>query len=141
MRTIAELAQVVKSNFKQLTESEIVGRVMIMTGRNLERSMKGYRMMRDEKHLEGFIEPKTDGAFEKLVAKYPNVAELINATDAIPGKIEIREPELIAIIPTDVKRLLERLDLDRTGPNSVPQDARSTPINHTRQGASRESGL
>ncbi len=90
------LALIVRSNFKRLTESEIVGRIMLVANRNLERSLKGYQMLKAEKHLTGFIEPKTDGKFIAMLEKYPALSDLIERLDCVPGKMEITAAKIPA---------------------------------------------
>ncbi len=113
--TFDELALRVKSNFKRLTESDIVGRIMLLSGRNLERSLNGYVMMREKGMLDSFVDPQTDGKFTAMLNKYPNLAELIERLDCVPGKMEIKTAPKPAgyVTPerTDLKKLIEGLKL------------------------------
>lgn len=85
------LAKIVRSNFKKLTESEIVGRIMLLSGRDLERSLKGYEMMKAQSMLVKFVNPTTDGKFVAMLERYPNLIELIDRFECIPQKMTLVE--------------------------------------------------
>lgn len=113
------LAKAVKSNFTQLQESEIVGRIMIISGRDFERSLKGYEMLIDQKLLgENFVEPTSKGRFVAWLNRNPSVKDLFKMLDCIPGKMDLTEPQQIAFLPPpklSEKEILDRLkfaDLD-----------------------------
>lgn len=112
---IQELAEIVKSNFKKLTESDIIGRIMLLSGRNLERSLKGYGMLRSEGLLNDFVEPTTDGKFLLMLEKYPNLHELIDRMDFVPQKMEVKagvKPSgYKAPERTDPKKVIDALNL------------------------------
>lgn len=94
------LAHAVKSTFTQLQETEIIGRIMIISGRNFERSVKGFELLIAEKLIEeSFIEPTTRGKFMALLNRNPNVKTLIQHFDCIPGKITLTEPQQIEFLP------------------------------------------
>jgi hypothetical protein len=81
------LATAVKSNFKTLQESEIIGRIMILSGRNIKRSITGYEMLVAQKMLpDGFIEPESRGIIFRMIKKFPTTLELMERLDMIPGK-------------------------------------------------------
>jgi len=88
------LAIALKSNFTQLQESEIVGRIMIISGRSFSRSLKGFELMRAQNLIdESFIDPKTKGLFFRHLSRHPMAAEFFEKFDCIPGKITL-EPEI-----------------------------------------------
>ena len=94
------LAIAVKSNFTQLQESEIVGRIMIISGRNFERSLKGFELLIAQNLIEeGFIEQTTRGKFITLINRNPTVKALLEKFDAIPGKMTLTEPVQITFVP------------------------------------------
>lgn len=108
----------VRSNFKKLTESDIVGRIMLLAGKNLENAVKGYELLRSEGRLDNFVEPQTDGKFLAMLEKYPNLKEMIDRLDMVPGKMEhkvevkiLPDPKVQPVKPTDIKNLIERLNL------------------------------
>lgn len=83
------LSQAIKSNFTQLQESEIIGRIMIISGRDFERSVKGYELLIAQKLLpETFVEPETKGKFFALLDARPHVRLLFQRLDCIPGKLK-----------------------------------------------------
>lgn len=85
--TLETLAIALKSNFATLQESEIVGRIMIISGRSFSRSLKGYELMRAQNLIEdNFIDPKTKGKFLDLLKRYPLAAEVFEKFDCIPGR-------------------------------------------------------
>jgi hypothetical protein len=69
---------------------------MLVANRDLSRSLKGYQMLKAEKHLTGFVEPKTDGKFVAMLERYPAIADLIESFDAVPGKTEITAAKIPA---------------------------------------------
>lgn len=118
MLTRKEMAMMIRSSFKRLTESDIVGRIMLLSGRNLEGAIKGYELLRSEGRLDNFVEPKTDGKFIAMLEKYPNLQELIERLDLVPGKmehkVEVRitvDPKIQQIKATDLKKLIDSLKL------------------------------
>lgn len=88
-KLLEDLAKGVISNFKHLHESEAIGRVMLLTSKNLESSKKGLSLIREENLLPpGFINADTDGAIAKLEEAYPHLADLMKRLDVVPGKTE-----------------------------------------------------
>jgi hypothetical protein len=81
-----ELAKVVKSNYEKLQESEIVGRIAVLSGRSFERSVKGLEVLKNEGLIENFVDPETEGKLGKLLANNPLINELCEKLDLIPGK-------------------------------------------------------
>lgn len=80
------LATAVKSNFKTLQEGEIIGRIMIISGRNFTRSVQGYKLLCENKMLpEGFIQ--FPGVWLRLIDRNPALAYLMDRLDGIPGKM------------------------------------------------------
>lgn len=110
---LEQLAKVVRSNFKKLTESEIVGRIILLSGRGLSRSLKGYELMKDQGMLSKFVDPATDGKFVAMLERYPDLAELIDRMECIPQKMTIVEvgrfepPKKL-----DSKKVVEALKLE-----------------------------
>lgn len=89
---LENLAIAVKSNFKTLQEGEIIGRIMIISGRSFTRSMQGYKILVEKKMLpEGFIQ--FAGAWERLIQINPVIAEMMDRLDGLPGKMFENEYE------------------------------------------------
>jgi hypothetical protein len=112
--TLDELANAVKSNFQTLQESEIIGRIMIISGRSFDRSVKGYQML-IEKNLipENFIDPETKGIFFELLKAKPGVKTIIDKFDCIPGKMKLLPKIEVTFLPPpklSEAELLQRLN-------------------------------
>lgn len=99
-----ELAQIVKSDFTRLQEGEIVGRIVLISGRNVSRSLTGYKMLREQKLIpEDFVEKETDGALQRMIEKNPAVLELLDRLDCIPGKMKVGPKPEPAVEPITYK--------------------------------------
>jgi hypothetical protein len=80
------LALAVRSNFKTLQEGEIIGRIMIISGRSFTRSFQGYKLLCEKQMFpEGFI--SHSGYWEKMLKMLPNVSLLMDRFDLVPGKM------------------------------------------------------
>jgi hypothetical protein len=108
----------IRSNFKKLTESDIVGRIMLLSNKKLDDAVKGYQLLRSEGRLDNFVDPQTDGKFLAMLEKYPNLKELIERIDAVPGKMEhkievkiLPDPKVQPVKATNLKNLIDRLNL------------------------------
>jgi hypothetical protein len=104
-----QLANAVKSNYIRLQESEIVGRIIILSGRSFSRSLKGLEVLKQEGKLDGFIEPETAGKMAKMLENNPLLAEMFDKLDLVPGKTIIHT-EVKPAKPT--KTITEKLNLD-----------------------------
>jgi len=108
---LQELADAVKSNYTRLQESEIVGRIMVLSGRNFSRSMAGMEMLKNEGLIENFVDENTVGKLQKMIQKNPAMAELCDALDLVPGKMTSDAPKaeqkkLKKFVPSEIRNNL-----------------------------------
>jgi hypothetical protein len=99
-KKLEDLGQTVKSNFKRLDESEIIGRI-ILTGRTIDNAITGYKLLRSENVIgKEFVTPGTEGVLERMIARNPNVALLIDRLECVPRKTTTiqGEPKTIALV-------------------------------------------
>ena len=89
----AELvAKAIRNGRAQVTESFAIGQVMLVTGCPYDKAVKGLQAIRGLQLLpQGFIEPKTDGALERMTRNNPTVRVLIARLDLVPGRCEVLE--------------------------------------------------
>lgn len=86
--TLQTLAQAVRSNFKTLQEGEIIGRIMLFSGKNFSRSLTGYKLLIEQKLIPNeFIEKKTRGLLFKMLDQNPVITSLFDQLDVMPGKM------------------------------------------------------
>lgn len=82
---LTHLANVVKSDFKRLDDATIIGRIMLFSGRDFNRSNAGYQLLKDKKLIEeSFITQATNGSLSKMISKNAAIAELIDRLDLVP---------------------------------------------------------
>jgi hypothetical protein len=86
---LKNLAIQVRSDFKTLQESEIIGRIILITGVDLNRALRGYDMLSDEGLLVGLVDRSTAGKFRGLLAKFPNLLTLCDSLQLVPQKITL----------------------------------------------------
>lgn len=100
-KAMKNLAVAVMSNFQDLDESEVVGRVMLLSGRNFKRCSEGYLLLIGGGFIpESFIRPETRGKFLSWIAERPALAELFDRLDLVPGKMTISEKTGEAVVET-----------------------------------------
>lgn len=86
-KALRELSVIVKSNFKSLQESQIIGRITITSGRTVTNSIKGYKLMRAHGFLPAeFVEKETDGVVLRMIERNPLVLELMDRLGCVIGK-------------------------------------------------------
>lgn len=86
-KSLEDLAQVVKSNYAKLQESQIVGRICLTSGRNVSSSLNGYKLMRQEGFIpDSFVEKDTAGVIDRLISKNPAILELMDRLGCVPMK-------------------------------------------------------
>ena len=106
------LAQAVKSNYKKLDESEVVGRIMLITGKTFTASLKGTKMLQEQKLLGDLVPKESVGILEKMIEKNPNVLDLFERLELIPGKTNRIPPKPFTPVPKIVtKDVVKALDL------------------------------
>jgi hypothetical protein len=88
-RKNAELvANAIKNGRDKVSESFAIGQVMLVTGCPYDKAVKGLQAIRREQLLpQGFIDPKTDGALERVLRKNPTLRLLIDRLDLVPGRL------------------------------------------------------
>jgi hypothetical protein len=89
-RNLEHVAKVVKSNYQQLDDVTIIGRIGLVTGKPFTACKKGYELMVSEGLIpEGFIKPETKGILDRMIARNPVIAELFDRLDCNPLKYSV----------------------------------------------------
>jgi len=88
---LEDLAKQVKSNHKTLTEPEIIGRIMIISGRSFTQACKGYEIMIAGKLFDKFVSKDGYGALARMIDRNPAILEAFEVFDLIPQTCEVRE--------------------------------------------------
>jgi len=110
-KALKNLADMVRSNYKRLTESEIIGRIMLVSGRDIHKSLTGYRILTKKGYLSGLCDPKTEGKFLEMIGKNPVLMDLFTRLECVPGKMYAGSVEFIAPKKADMMSIKERLAL------------------------------
>jgi hypothetical protein len=112
LEALKNLARLVRSSFPSLAESEVVGRIMLLTGKDLVSSINGYELMRSKMMLEGFVRKDTLGKFVSMIRRYPNLVEMFDAWKIIPQGMEVGEYEGFKIPSFEkAQEIIKRMDL------------------------------
>jgi hypothetical protein len=84
-RNLEHISKVVKSNYQQLDDVTIIGRIGMITGKKFTACLKGYELMVSEGLIpESFIKPETKGILGRMLARNPLIAELFDRLDGTP---------------------------------------------------------
>lgn len=90
---LQQLAEIVRSDYRSLQPSEIVGRIILITGRSFSQAQKGYEMMKAEGLFDGFIDIYTIDMFAEMLERNPNLIEAADRLGLIPPMATKKYPK------------------------------------------------
>lgn len=91
-QNLIRIAMAIRQGYNQVSESFVIGQIMLVTGRSYDKAIEGLRIMQSEKLLPPeFIDRKTEGCLERLIGNYPAMKKIFDRLDAVPARTEIVE--------------------------------------------------
>lgn len=114
-KNLQTVANVVAMGREQVSESFIVGQVMLVTGRTYAQAIQGVKLMQSEKVFpEKLIKPETVGVLERMTQNNPAIKKFFERFDVVPGKTELIEFQgFVKPLPIGKALLFERFKLPR----------------------------
>jgi hypothetical protein len=88
-KAIAELASQVRSSYKTLSEPEIIGRIMVISGRSFAASCKGYEIMIAGNMFDKFVSRDGYGAIARMIERNPAILDAFEILDLVPQTCEV----------------------------------------------------
>lgn len=82
--TLEQLAKIVRSDFKSLQPSEIVGRIMLVSNRDYLRAVTGFEIMEKNGLFDGFVDRQTVDKFELLCRINPEIITMADRLGMVP---------------------------------------------------------
>ena len=88
-KAIEELASQVKSSYKTLSEPEIIGRIMVISGRPFTAACKGYEIMIAGNMFDKFVSRDGYGAIARMIERNPAILDAFEILDLVPQTCEV----------------------------------------------------